>query len=405
MILFTSHSHGFCLMIEVSFDELYDGADVVFMGTVSEIRVYPEPGGMVYRIVTMEIEKYFKNPLNQSKFYIRIEGGMIGGSGVWVEDQPEFKVGEKVLVFLEESDRTMDESKIYCVSNGYQGKFTVEEGVARRGGGPYLNVTGPTLELMPGGEVVLAHIDIPKKRTVHEIVFCSIGFTNTGGQDDSRYFNISFVGLTSSANGTLITHMVRGGAPPGGYTGFPLELNFSKSGTYAIEVDGENRGSFEILEPGQLIRQLRFSDLIVEPEKAAPEERVNISFRITNVLESIADCEFRLKIKKSQADQQAEVTSNIPMISTIPGQGYDTVHWWVKEWEEGNYTVSVWFRGERVLNGKYMVLPEVLNEIESEKETRSAPSGHVIFGAAITVLILSIAVKKLRGIQLYAITV
>jgi len=392
-------------MIEVNFDELYERADVVLMGTVGEIRVYPEPGDMVYRVVTMEVEKYFKSPLNQSKFYIRIEGGMIGGSGVWVEDQPEFKVGEKALVFLEESDRAMEGLKIYFVSYGYQGKFTVKDGVAKRGGGPYLNVTGPTLELMPGGEVVLAHIDMPKNRTVHEIVFCSVGFTNTGGQADSRYFNISFVGLTSSANGTLITHMVRVGATPGGYTGFPLELNFSKSGTYAIEVDGECRGSFEILEPGQIERLFRFSDLIVESEKAAPEERVNISFRVTNVLESIADCEFRLKIKKSQPDQQAEVTSNIPMISTIPGRGNDTVNWWVREWEEGNYTVSVWYRGERVLNGKYMVLPEVLNEIESEKETRSAPSGHVIFGAAIAVLILSIAVKKLRGIHLYTITV
>lgn len=181
MILFASHSHGFCLMIKVNFDELYDSADVVLMGTVSEIRAYPEPGGLVYRIVTMEAERYFKSPLNQSKFYIRIEGGFIGGSSVWVEDQPEINVGEKVLVFLEESDRTMDGNKIYCVSNGYQGKFTVKEGVAKSAGGPYLNVTGPTLELMPGGEVLLAYIDMPKNRTVHEIVFCSIGFTNTGG--------------------------------------------------------------------------------------------------------------------------------------------------------------------------------------------------------------------------------
>lgn len=205
------------------------------------------------------------------------------------------------------------------------------------------------------------------------------------------------MGHTNSANGTLITHIVRGGVPPGGFTGFPLELNFSKSGTYAIEVDGEYRGSFEILEPGQLVRQFHFSDLIVEPEKAALEERVNISFRVTNVLESIADCGFRLKIKKSQPDQQAEVTSNIPMISTIPGRSHDTINWWVKEWEEGNYTVSVWYRGERMLKGKFMVLPEILNEIESEKETRTTPSGHVIFGVAIAVLILSIAIKKLRG--------
>ena len=85
------------------------------MGTVTWITHKGMLTGMIYRIVTLGVERFYKNPVDSESLLIRVEGGEMGGRGVLIEDEPEFSVGERALVFLAETDQTHNEETVYRV--------------------------------------------------------------------------------------------------------------------------------------------------------------------------------------------------------------------------------------------------------------------------------------------------
>ena len=106
----------------ISIDNLWENSEVAVLGNVTSIQ--PSNEGGFYRIVEIKVEESYIQTLNESTVKIRIEGGEFGGMGYWVEDQPEFELGEKVFVFL----RTPEEIKgdyEYVVHGLDQGKFSV----------------------------------------------------------------------------------------------------------------------------------------------------------------------------------------------------------------------------------------------------------------------------------------
>ena len=111
-------------MVKVDIDTMWEESDLVVLGNVTSIETQIVDKGMIYRIVTIQVETYYIQTLNQSTVKVRIEGGDIGGTGVWVEDQPEFSVDERVFVFLKE-DSNVAGGYGYTVYAWYQGKFTV----------------------------------------------------------------------------------------------------------------------------------------------------------------------------------------------------------------------------------------------------------------------------------------
>jgi len=129
-ILWTVVCFGSLIKMEV--EDLTEEADVILIGKVTEITTH---GGerMIYRRVEVEVERYLKNPLDSPEVFIRVLGGQIGETGVWVEDQPSFDVGERVLVFIYE-----ESGGAYQVVGGPQGKYTLTEGSAK-GIGPEIN--------------------------------------------------------------------------------------------------------------------------------------------------------------------------------------------------------------------------------------------------------------------------
>ena len=120
-------------MVKVDIDTMWEESDLVVLGNVTSIETQIVDKGMIYRIVTIQVETYYTQTLNQSTVKVRIEGGDIGGTGVWVEDQPEFSVDERVFVFLKE-DSNVAGGYGYTVYAWYQGKFTVDGLTAKRGG-------------------------------------------------------------------------------------------------------------------------------------------------------------------------------------------------------------------------------------------------------------------------------
>ena len=87
-------------LVEMDVSDLWCEADVVLIGDVLNLTTHQGEEGFIYRNVVVEVVRYNKNPLNLSRVDVHVLGGEMGEIGSWVEDQPEFMVGETVLVFL-----------------------------------------------------------------------------------------------------------------------------------------------------------------------------------------------------------------------------------------------------------------------------------------------------------------
>ena len=115
----------------LSVDEMTAEADAILVGTVESISHHPaDPNDVpkIHRRVLISVEHDLKNSLNSSKVTILALGATFGNSTIWVEDQPEFNVSERVLLFLRDDPWFLDENPdcFYQVLGECQGKFTVE---------------------------------------------------------------------------------------------------------------------------------------------------------------------------------------------------------------------------------------------------------------------------------------
>ena len=103
--------------------------DLDTLWTESGIDTQRGARGMIYRIIIIQVEDHFIQPSNMTTVRVRIEGGEIGNMGVWVEDQPEFHVGEHVFVFLYKPEEVEGDYE-FLVYGSVQGKFSVHGAVA-----------------------------------------------------------------------------------------------------------------------------------------------------------------------------------------------------------------------------------------------------------------------------------
>jgi len=105
---------------------MWNECDLAVLGTVNSIN-NSEKGGY-HRIVEINVETYYLRQLDEPTVRVRIEGD---DTHVWVEDQPEFKVGEHVFVFLRVPEEITGDYE-YEVFGMYQGKWTVDGSKAVR---------------------------------------------------------------------------------------------------------------------------------------------------------------------------------------------------------------------------------------------------------------------------------
>lgn len=116
-----------CSMVRLDTDTLWSECDLAVLGTVESITnsIGDNQKGDYFRIVEIKVYSYYVGQLDEPRIKIRIEG-------VWVEDQPEFSLGEHVFVFLRVPEEITG-NYIYEVFGMYQGKWTVENNTAIRG--------------------------------------------------------------------------------------------------------------------------------------------------------------------------------------------------------------------------------------------------------------------------------
>jgi hypothetical protein len=109
------------MLVKLSLDELCRRADYIIVGQISEMSAQQDGNGHTYTLVSLSAERIIKGEVAQT-LVVRVPGGQVNGRTLEVEDSPNFRQGERVVLFLEKTDG--DSS----VEGGFQGKFTIDDG-------------------------------------------------------------------------------------------------------------------------------------------------------------------------------------------------------------------------------------------------------------------------------------
>jgi len=90
-------------VIPPTFDELVNRAEVIFQGTVTDVRSQWTGEGAQHRIesyVTFRVEDAMKGAPGES-YTLRMLGGTVDGETMEVSDSPKFKIGDRDVIFVE----------------------------------------------------------------------------------------------------------------------------------------------------------------------------------------------------------------------------------------------------------------------------------------------------------------
>ncbi|MDW5550716.1 hypothetical protein [Methanosarcina sp.] len=134
------------LLAAYSYEDLNNYSDTVVMGTVKEIlppkwntidgklpNKAPDEfdiNDLIYTDVTISVDKYLKNSLSSNEVTVRVLGGKVGDDAMVTDEEPSFKPGEKVLLYLTKDnyEATKNISPQHFVVTGHmQGKFELTD--------------------------------------------------------------------------------------------------------------------------------------------------------------------------------------------------------------------------------------------------------------------------------------
>ena len=109
------------LVIPVSEEDMTRHATAIVVGQVKAIESYwDNQAGQIFTHIIMTPQEVLKGEVTEGAFTLKQLGGTVKHLRSWVDGSPEFRVGEKVLLFL---DTNPDGSG--CVVHLYQGKFSL----------------------------------------------------------------------------------------------------------------------------------------------------------------------------------------------------------------------------------------------------------------------------------------
>lgn len=117
-------------LIEVDIDQLSKGSDVILIGTVTNvgpIKIIKLVQGEVeipLTPVTVKIERELTGNYQGNEIQVTVEGD---GTKYIVFDEPQFTVGEKVLLFLTHTDPSTVYGDVYVLRGGIQAKFAIDK--------------------------------------------------------------------------------------------------------------------------------------------------------------------------------------------------------------------------------------------------------------------------------------
>ncbi len=141
---YTSVTLSSGLLNSYSIEELITKSDVIAIGEVVSVLQsewgpnYKRNSQIIHTDTIIEVTQYLLGNLdqdNQDRIAIRTWGGQVGEAQYLVEAQPEFSIGEKVVVYLYQLDvhegeapSNVDFQAVYGVVGANQGKVTYEGG-------------------------------------------------------------------------------------------------------------------------------------------------------------------------------------------------------------------------------------------------------------------------------------
>jgi hypothetical protein len=106
--------------IPLSLEELTAQSDVVLRGTVQSKTCLRDEAGRIYTRIDLDVAETWKGASATNRFTVVQAGGVLGNRRVEVSGQPDFTIGEEVVLFLVLNSR--GEGVVLGVA---QGKFEV----------------------------------------------------------------------------------------------------------------------------------------------------------------------------------------------------------------------------------------------------------------------------------------
>src|SRR6266481_3332522 len=94
------------IVVPPTFEQLVQQAELIFQGTVTDVRSVWEGEGAQRHIdtyVTFQIGEYVKGNSGAS-YTIRLLGGTVGDETMEVTDTPKFKIGDRDILFVEHNN-------------------------------------------------------------------------------------------------------------------------------------------------------------------------------------------------------------------------------------------------------------------------------------------------------------
>ncbi|MDQ6911777.1 MAG: hypothetical protein M3119_02405 [Verrucomicrobiota bacterium] len=162
-------------VVPPSFDELVGQAEVIFQGTVSDVKSQWTGEGAERHIVTyvtLQIEEAIKGDPGAT-YTMRMLGGTVDGTTMEVSDVPKFKVGDRDILFVEHNG-----TQFVPLVGIMHGRFHVQTDAAR----------GADVVLKNNGDAVKDLAQLGKEDFLKESHATSAGQDRAAGSLDATSF-------------------------------------------------------------------------------------------------------------------------------------------------------------------------------------------------------------------------
>ena len=132
-----SVARGSASWIRYTMDDLVEKSDTILIGKVVDIfpsRKVDRPPWEVITDVVIEVERYLYGQPRSPHIAVMVQGGHVEQAFVWVEDQPEFNLGEETALFLVRPQPEIappegfEDVEYYMVTGSMQGKLGYRDG-------------------------------------------------------------------------------------------------------------------------------------------------------------------------------------------------------------------------------------------------------------------------------------
>ena len=116
------------MMISLNVERLTDASDAVVMGQVTDKKtLWSADGSVIITRVTLAVQSTVRGVVNRSSIVVERLGGEVGEIGMRQTDQPEFIIGEHVLLFIKQTPSKVASTDrfAYRVVGAAQGKYSI----------------------------------------------------------------------------------------------------------------------------------------------------------------------------------------------------------------------------------------------------------------------------------------